>query len=180
MSAISIAPFDLRPYGDTAYAPFSRLRDLSVRLVRAGKSTLGEPLDIYGSLIYPKVTGEDTGGRYAILENVVPAFSGPPLHVHHLEDEAFFVLEGSFVFKVGEQLLQANQGDFLIAPKHTPHCFQNVGAAPGKLLLMVEPAGLEVFFADLAAIPGPPDPARVVPVFHKHGLELLGPPLGQK
>jgi len=179
MSAISIAPFDVRPYADTAYAPFSHLSDLSVRLVRAGKSTLSEPLNVYGSLMYPKVTGKDTGGRYAVLENTVPALSGPPLHVHHMEDESFFVLEGSFVFKVGDQLLDANQGDFLVAPKHTPHCFQNVGTEPGRLLIMVEPAGLEVFFEEIAAVAGPPDPAKLVSVFHKHGLELLGPPLGQ-
>ena len=75
------------------------------------------------------------------------------------------------------QRIEAHTGDFVWAARGVPHCFQNVGSKPGRILLTFEPAGIEEFFEELAAVQGPPDPAAVAPLFVKYGLELLGPPL---
>jgi mannose-6-phosphate isomerase-like protein (cupin superfamily) len=151
-------------------------REASV--VRQKQTRHGEPLNIYGDLIYVKLSGEDTGGRYALLEDVTPPGGGTPLHVHHREDEGFYILEGHYRFEAAGKTLEAQAGDFVFVPRDVPHRFRNIGATTGTILLTLEPAGLEVFFRELAAVPGPPDPAKVAPIFARYGLELLGPPLG--
>ena len=146
-------------------------------VVGRATSRRGEPLNIYGDLIYIKLGGKETGGRYAILEDVTPPGGGSPLHVHHREDEGFYILEGDYLFEADGKRFAAHTGDFVFAPRDIPHRFRNVGATAGTMLLTLEPAGLEDFFEELAAVAGPPDPSKVVPVFLKYGLELLGPPM---
>jgi len=127
-----------------------------------------------------KLSGKDTAGAYALLENVTQPNEGPPLHVHHREDEGFYVIEGDYVFEAAGKRFEAHTGDFVWVPRDTPHTFQNIGSKPGRLLLTVEPAGVEEFFQELAGLQGPPDPAIVAPIFAKYGLELLGPPLAAR
>jgi len=57
------------------------------------------PLNIFGDLVTVKLSGKDTGGAYAVMENVTQPKAGPPLHVHHREDEGFFVIEGDYIFE---------------------------------------------------------------------------------
>ncbi len=71
-------------------------------------------------------------------------------------------------------------GDFVFVPRDIPHRFRNIGETKGTILLTLEPGGLEIFFEELAAVSGPPDPAKVAPIFEKYGLELLRPPLGDE
>ena len=146
-------------------------------VVRRAQSRSGEPLQIYGDLMYVKLGGSETGGRYSLIEDVSPPGGGTPLHVHHREDEGFYVLEGEYLFEADGERFEARTGDFVFVPRHIPHRFRNIGNTPGTILLTLEPAGLEDFFVELAAIAGPPDPAKVAPLFEKYGLELLGPPL---
>ncbi len=145
--------------------------------VGRGQTRRGEPLNIYGDLIYIKLGGKETGGRYSLLECVTDPGGGPPLHVHHREDEGFYVLEGDYILEADGKRFRAHAGDFVFVPKDTPHRFKNVGTTVGTILLTLEPGGLEEFFAELAAVTGPPDPGKVAPIFAKYGLELLGPPL---
>ncbi len=137
----------------------------------------GKPLKIFSDSIYVKLGAEDTGGRYSLIEDVTPPGAGTPLHVHHREDEGFYVLEGDYLFEASGQRFEVHTGDFVFVPKHTPHRFLNIGQSSGTMLLTLEPGGLEIFFEELAAITGPPDPAILIPVFEQYGLELLGPPL---
>jgi mannose-6-phosphate isomerase-like protein (cupin superfamily) len=139
-----------------------------------------EPLNIYGDILYLKLTGKDTQGKYTFIEDITAPNQGPPLHVHHREDEGFYILDGDYVFEVDGRRIAAHTGDFLWVPRDVPHCFQNIGSTPGRILLTLEPAGIEDFFAELATVPGPPDSAKVAPLFFKHGLELLGPPLSAR
>lgn len=141
------------------------------------------PLEIYGDQVRLKLDGNDTGGAYAIFEDVTQPQAGPPLHRHGREDESFYVLEGDYVFEVDGERIHAGPGTAVYAPKGTAHAFQNVGAEPGRLLVMVQPAGLDAFFTDLdAAVRGMRelDLSVVAPIFERHGLELLGPPLSQR
>jgi mannose-6-phosphate isomerase-like protein (cupin superfamily) len=137
----------------------------------------GSPLKIFSDSVYVKLGAADTGGRYSLIEDVTPAGAGTALHVHHREDEGFYVVEGDYLFEASGQRFEVHTGDFVFVPKDTPHRFLNIGQSSGTMLLTLEPGGLEIFFEELAAIPGPPDPGLLAPVFEKYGLELLGPPL---
>jgi quercetin dioxygenase-like cupin family protein len=150
----------------------------SASIVRRACTLHGEPLNIYGDRIYVKLSGKETRGRYALLEDVTPPGGGTPLHVHHREDEGFYVLEGHYLFEADGKTFEARTGDFVFGPRDVPHRFTNIGDTDGTILLTIEPAGLEDFFAELAAVQGPPDPAAIAPIFAKYGLELLGPPRG--
>ena len=148
-------------------------------IVDAGETRTGGPLFLLGETISIKITGRDTGGKYTIFETTTPVNGGPPLHMHHREDEWFYVLEGEFLFQVGDRRIRAATGAALLAPHDVPHTFLNVGTTPGRTLVVAEPAGIEMFFAQMATacVDGLPDPAAILPVFEKYGLELLGPPL---
>ena len=74
-------------------------------------------------------TGEETDGKYATIEAIVPPRSGPPPHIHSREEESFFVLEGEMTFQLGEEQIVAGAGTFLNMPVGSLHCFKN---EPGK------------------------------------------------
>jgi mannose-6-phosphate isomerase-like protein (cupin superfamily) len=133
-----------------------------------------------------KARAADTGGRLALWEQLLPLGSSPPLHVHHREDEAWYVLEGSLTFQVGDRILPAAAGTFLWAPRDLPHTFR-VDSPTARLLGIGIPAGFEKFFlatgrpAAAPTIPpppdGPPDMAALLSAAAEHGSEILGPPL---
>ena len=152
-------------------------------IVVAGETRGEAPLSVFGNTIWIKLGGNDTDNNYAIIEAEIPAQSGPPLHRHAREDESFYVLEGEFVFEVDGQEIHAGPGSNVYAPKGTAHRFQNVGATTGRLLTTSQPAGVEDFFMEIDQLAGgaiKPDPATVIPIFAKFGLELLGPPMAPR
>lgn len=149
-------------------------------IVRQGQSAANEPFNVFGDIMYVKLTGKDTDGRSTVIECVTPPNEGPPLHVHHRDDEGFYVIEGDFQFEIDGKREVAHTGDYLWVKRGTPHCFQNTGATTGRLLLTLEPSGAELFFGEIAGVEGPPDPAKLKPLFEKYGMELLGPPLSKR
>jgi mannose-6-phosphate isomerase-like protein (cupin superfamily) len=125
-----------------------------------------------------KARAESTNGTFTALENVVAPRQGPPMHVHVREDEIYYVLDGRLQFKADEHMLEVRTGSFVFIPRGTPHCFQNAGVAPARLLVMFTPAGMEPFFEEMAALPpGPADTDRVREIAHIAGMEVVGPPL---
>ncbi len=146
-------------------------------IVQRAATRRGKPLPVFGDTLYVKLGAADTGGRYSVIENVTPAGVGPPLHVHHREDEGFYILEGDYLFEAAGERFEAHAGDFVFVRRNIPHRFLNIGKTTGTMLLTLEPAGVEEFFMELASVAGPPNPAVVAPIFEKYGLELLGPPL---
>ncbi len=139
-----------------------------------------ERLNVLGDIVKVKLSGLDTAGRYAVMEDTTPPQAGPPLHRHNREDESFYVIEGEYRFVVDGEEIKAGAGGFVHAPRGTVHTFQNISNGPGRMVVIVQPAGLEVFFADLASATAGmtiPDKQAIGSVFAKHGLELLGPPL---
>src|SRR5215469_4271016 len=118
-------------------------------LVKAGETRGAAPLGIFGNEMTIKLSAMDTDGNYAILEDHTPPSGGPPLHRHSREDESFYVIEGQYVFEVDGQRLYGGPGSSVFAPKGTAHRFQNLGMTPGRLLVVVQPAGLDEFFTDI-------------------------------
>ena len=152
----------------------------SAFVVRAGDDHRGGSLHVVGSEISVKISSNDTDGSYTVFEGVTPPLNGPPLHCHHTQDEWWYILDGHFRFFVDGNIFTAKTGDTVYAPKGSTHTFQNIGATPGITLTTVIPGGLDVFFEELsAAVPAgiEPDPAVVGPIFEKHDMEMVGPPL---
>jgi mannose-6-phosphate isomerase-like protein (cupin superfamily) len=104
----------------------------------------GEALWWMGGLATIKATAEQTGGRYTLVEILVPEFPMEEslLHVHHFEDEGFYILEGEMTFYVGDETIKARPGSFLFGPKDIPHAF-SVDSGPARLLFILSPAGME-------------------------------------
>ncbi len=145
----------------------------------------GEALWFLGALVTIKVSGEDTGGRMAVVEHLSPRGSGSPLHVHRREDESFYVLEGELTLWVDGQTIVAQAGSFVYGPRDVPHTFI-VSSEEARFLLIAEPAGFDDFVrtvgepAQQLVIPPPatepPDVAALSAIAARFGIEVLGPP----
>lgn len=145
----------------------------------------GETFWSFGALTTIKASAKTTGGRVAIMEQLAPQGVGSPLHVHHNEDEWFYVTEGELTFWVGGQVIVAPAGAFVYGPRDIPHTFL-VTSPMARFLLVTEPGGFENFMRELsqpALTPTPPPPpteppdmARIVATAARYGIEILGPP----
>jgi quercetin dioxygenase-like cupin family protein len=138
-----------------------------------------------GGLTTIKSSSETTDGRVAVTENLGPRGYGTPLHLHHNEDEWFYVIEGELTFWVGGEVVTAPAGSFVYGPRGIPHTFI-VSSAEARFLLVAEPAGLESFIralsepAQAATLPpasaAPPAPEVMMATAAEYGIEILGPP----
>jgi len=146
----------------------------------AVQSGEGRPLQTpTGDSVTIKADTHTTNGSLTVLELVIGPKMGPALHKHLREDELWYVLEGDFRFKAGDAMLHASAGGMAFGPRGTPHCFQNIGDAPGRLLVITTPSGLERFFEEFAErLPGPADPEMLAAVGHANWVEFVGPPVG--
>jgi quercetin dioxygenase-like cupin family protein len=132
-----------------------------------------------------KAGGVETGHAFSQIETDDPRGSGPPLHVHHDEDETFYVLEGEVTVLVGEERIDLGAGDYLFGPRGTPHAYV-VRSDRARMLVTASPGGVEELFVSLGvAVTGsePPTDAVMPPMdelvrlFRDYGCEILGPPL---
>jgi quercetin 2,3-dioxygenase len=122
-----------------------------------------------------KVSSQDTSGGLFILEQVSLRKGGPPRHLHHGQDEWFYVMEGEYVFEVGQERMRLRPGDSLLAPRRLPHVWAFVGETPGKILIGFQPAGrMEMFFQEAAKID---DFAANEKLYRACEMEIVGPPL---
>ena len=137
----------------------------------------GKHIRIFGDVeFFVKVGSEDSGGAFALLDNTNPAGTYLPPHVHHNEDETFYVLEGEFEFHIGDQNLRAGPGTTVFAPRSIPHAFKVTSASPARALVLVTPGGFERCMEELGELPlEPPDMAAVFQVCAKYGIEFLPP-----
>lgn len=146
----------------------------------------GEHYWFFGGLTTIKADGDQTGGRMMLTEQTAPRGSGSPLHVHHAEDEWFYVLEGELTVWVAGRTIVAPAGSFVFGPRDVPHTFV-VSSDEARFLLATHAAGMEGFIRTLgtaapaaemppASASGPPDMAPVLQAAAEHGIEILGPP----
>jgi len=151
--------------------------------VPADGNRMANKLYVVGDEVTVKISSQDTGGAFAVCEDVTPPLAGPPLHLHLEQDEWWYILEGEYLFEVDGQQTKANAGATVFARRGSRHTFQNIGHQPGRVLVTVVPGGLDVFFLELSAMfpaSAPLDMEKFAPLFRKHRLELLGPPLGAR
>src|SRR4051812_39365461 len=145
----------------------------------------GEAYWLLGMLEIVKISGADTNGEYGLIEVTVRKGEGSPWHVHHEEDEWFYVLEGEFTVHVGSRRLSLPAGAFALGPKGIPHTFyaETEGA---RALIGFAPFQFEGFLHEVGegaterVLPppseGPPDMAKLSEIAARNGFEILGPP----
>jgi mannose-6-phosphate isomerase-like protein (cupin superfamily) len=157
----------------------TRTRTSSGYAVAAGE---GERIWIVGDTMALKATGETTGGRLVLLENLTAPGGGPPPHVHTREDEYFFVLDGSFEIRIGDELHALGPGGFAYVRRGTVHNFRNTADTPSRILVGFTPAGMEGFFRESgrpATDDGPAPPVnedevlRTMAAAPKYGVEAV-------
>ena len=145
----------------------------------------GEQLWFLGTLATIKVTGEASGGRFALIEFLFPRHASPPLHTHP-QDESYIVLEGRLTVQARDQRFHLEAGAAAVVPMGVPHTFR-VESDTARVLVLSTPAGLERMIRDcsisaaaptLPPIDAPrPSPERLEGIFRAHGQVNLGPPL---
>ena len=126
------------------------------------KSAESRTIAVVGDVYRFLATGEDTNGKYALWEAIVPPGGGPPPHVHSREEEGFYILEGEITFLIGDKRLVAGPGMFANMPVGTPHSFKNEGGKPARMLISVAPAGLEKMFFE-SGVPLPERSTTALP-----------------
>jgi quercetin dioxygenase-like cupin family protein len=131
-----------------------------------------------------KITSEDTGGAYTITEETWPPQVGPPPHIHHTQEEIFYVLQGEMEFVTDGTTTRATAGSVVRISRGVLRDYRNVGSEPARVLVLFAPGGFEGFFeevgelvTDSSAPPeGPPDVERLVAAAAKYGAEIPPPP----
>jgi mannose-6-phosphate isomerase-like protein (cupin superfamily) len=139
-----------------------------------------------GDLVIVHLSGEDTQGRFSLLEFLQPPEYMTPLHVHKGADQAFYVLEGEVALHLPGQSLAAGPGESAYGPVDVAHADQTTSAEPARFLMINSPAGFERFVAEVGqpaeslTLPpppdSPPDVQQLAAVAAEHGIEILGPP----
>ncbi len=136
-----------------------------------------------GTLMTVKAGGEQTAGSFTLLEWTAPPGFAPPPHVHHAEDEAFYILEGSMTVTCGDHSWQAGPGSFVFLPRGQVHGFTVTGTKPIRGLQLTVPGGFERFMDEVGeparapTLPpqGAPDIERLLAAAAKHRIDILGP-----
>ena len=118
----------------------------------------GEARWWFGSLAVIKAAAADTAGQLTIVEITAPPGLEAPLHVHHRDDEGFWILEGDVTFEVGDATIEAHAGDYVFGPRDIPHRY-TVGNDGCRMLFIMVPGGLE----DVLRTTSEPAPSRTVP-----------------
>ena len=121
------------------------------------------------------VTGDDTRHTSMFDWTISPRFS-TGLHVHRIQEETFYVLEGECEWQVGHQRVRATPGTYLFVPPGVPHNIANVADKPARVLMTVSPPGHEHYFeelAELVARQSPPDPNMVSDLRRRYDTDQL-------
>jgi quercetin dioxygenase-like cupin family protein len=126
-----------------------------------------------------KVTGDDTGGAFDYFIVEVAPHGGPPLHVHHRQEESIHILSGSFKVQIGDETFRLEPGGFAYLPAAVPHAFLNLTDEPARIIVVYTPGGGHRFYEELGPLTrnGMPDRATVAALFERYEMTLLGPPL---
>ncbi len=127
---------------------------------------------------------KDTGGRFSMMEELLPKGSGPGPHKHTWSDETFYMLDGEITFLVSDDIKTARAGDFLMIPRNTRHAFR-VDSDTARFLNGYTPASLEAALVELAmpaterTLP-PKNTSRVIKMdaerLRRYGMDMLPGP----
>lgn len=141
---------------------------------------------LLGGLFIVHLSGAETQGRFSLVEELQPPGEWTPLHVHRLEDQAHYVLEGGVTLYLPDKSFAIGPGECAYGPMNVPHIEQFTSSEPLRMLVVNSPAGFEDFVAAAGepaaelTLPSPPqeppDFERIGALAAEHGIEILGPP----
>jgi len=148
-----------------------------------GRQSLDRSVWYNGSLMTFLATGEETHGQFALIEAVTRRGNVPPPHIHHREEETFYVLEGEMTFSVGGQTIKAAAGTMVCLPRDVAHSFV-IDSEQLRGLILLTPAGLEGWFKEFSVpapamtLPPADEPAygevqRMLEAASRYGLEFV-------
>jgi mannose-6-phosphate isomerase-like protein (cupin superfamily) len=149
--------------------------------VDAGNDRFNEELLIMGGQFDCLVSSKDTGGDLCIYNTIRHEKGGPALHLHHFQDEWFYVMAGEFIVRVGDDVMNLKPGDSAFAPRKVPHAFAKINEETARMLVLFQPAGsMEDFFIQMSKLGSsiPKDQENILKdLWREHGMEIVGPPL---
>jgi quercetin dioxygenase-like cupin family protein len=149
--------------------------------VSAGEARFGRHFEMKGvtlNVLDMKISPKDTDGDLVVFEqNGFTQNGGPPLHIHLYQDEYFYIVEGEYLFQVGNDQYLMNAGDTIFLPRKVQHAFAQL-TEKGKVIVSYMPAGkMEDFFRTTDAWTTPPTKAEIEKVFEYHDMKVVGPGL---
>ncbi|TFH28371.1 MAG: cupin domain-containing protein [Bacteroidia bacterium] len=149
--------------------------------VNSGEARYGKHFKMKGvtlNVLDIKISSQDTDGDLAVFEqNGFTPKGGPPLHIHLYQDEFFYIVEGEYLFQVGDEKFQMKSGDTIFLPRNVPHAFAQA-TETGKVIVSYMPAGkMEDFFKTTDAWTSPPTTKEIEKVFEDHDMKVVGPGL---
>jgi len=150
-------------------------------IVKRGDARFGEHYKMKGVTLNTldiKISASDTNGDLAVFEQTGQTpLGGPPLHIHPFQDEWFYVIEGEYLFQVGDDQQKLHPGDTIFLPRNIKHAFLQL-SENGKMIVSYLPAGkMENFFKVTDKWVTPPTPQEITKVFEDHDMKIVGPPL---
>ena len=170
-AVLSAVPFAMRSGRAAGQSPTR-----GVSPIKNGRDRFGSTRPIPTGASSFKIATADSGGSLFVMEHSNVRQGGPPRHLHHGEDEFFYVIEGDYLVEVGSDRYQLTTGDCILGPRQISHTWAFVGATSGRLLIAYAPAGkMEAFFAERDRRGG--GYANDAAVMRAYGMELLGPPI---
>lgn len=149
--------------------------------VSAGEARFGEHFRMKGVTLNTldiKISGKDTDNDLSVFEQTgLTPNGGPPLHIHPFQDEWFFVIEGDYIFQVGDDKYKMKSGDTIFLPRNVPHAFIQL-SEKGRMIVSYLPAGkMEAFFEVTDKWTAQPSKEEIAKVFAEHDMKVVGAPL---
>jgi len=149
--------------------------------ISAGEARFGEHFKMKGvtlNTLAIKISGTDTENDLAVFEQTgLTPNGGPPLHIHPFQDEWFYVIDGEYLFQVGDEKYQMKSGDTIFLPRNVQHAFIQL-TEKGKMIVSYLPAGkMEAFFKVTDKWTSPPTKEEIAKVFAEHDMKVVGSPL---
>lgn len=171
-----------------AAAPRTAIAEIKNKLKRSGKGFKVEPgkdrFDesitlLEGDTFYTKVSTKDTDGDMFVFESTRIKNGGPPLHYHYTQDEWFYILEGDFLFKIGDVTFTLKAGGSAFGPRMVPHAFAKTNDGVAKMLIIFQPAGkMEIHFKEVSqGLYTKLSDEEKYTIRQQHGFEVVGPAL---
>ena len=147
-------------------------------VVKATESRFGEKTLLSGKNPNDiKVSQKDTNGDLTIFEYTGNEKGGPPLHIHPHQDEIFFIVQGEYLFQVGDEEHNLKAGDTIFLPRQVKHTFAQL-TDKGKMFFLFQPSGkMEDYFRILGNLTSFPTPEQAGKIFAEHDMKIVGPPL---
>lgn len=146
-------------------------------VIRETEARLGQLYHVLGMELSLKIAGQDTNQQLTMFSGKYHKHDGPPFHVHHGQDEQFYIIEGEFLVQVGDQTYNLTGGDTIFLPREVPHSFL-VLSETGKMFFQTNPSGqTEALFYRLSQLPPTATLASINQVHQDHGISIVGPRL---